>query len=132
MKTIFQILISLIIVISSCSKEEIKIDPNNPLIGTWNYSDYSDNAMIFTRSEKFIENHCYKFNSDGTLLERNIAGWCATPPVSYTDYKGKWTLLNDTLIQLNVTYYDAPRSYKLDIKSLDSNYLKVIDIGNNQ
>jgi hypothetical protein len=131
MKTTFRF-IFLILVFSACTKEENKIDPNNPLVGTWNYSDYSDNSMIFTRSEKFIDNHCYKFNSDGTLIERNIAGWCATPPVSYTDYQGKWAILNDTLIQLNVSYYETIRSYKLDIKSLDSNSLKVIDIGNSK
>jgi hypothetical protein len=130
MKTILQIFIFLIIIAYSCTKEEIKIDQDNLLIGTWNYSDYSDNTLIFTRSAKFIDNHCYQFNSDGTLLERNIAGWCATPPVSYTDYKGKWAILNDTLIQLNVTYFDALRSYKLYIKSIDSNSLRVIDIGN--
>jgi hypothetical protein len=132
MKTIFQIFTFLVIVVSSCTKEEIKIEPNNPLVGTWNYSDYSDNAMIFTRSEKFIDNRCYKFNSDGTMLERNITGWCATPPVSYSDYQGRWAILNDTLIQLNVTYFDGLRSYRLDVKLIDSNSLEVINVGNSR
>jgi hypothetical protein len=132
MKTIFQIFIFLAIILSSCTKEKIKIDPNNLIIGIWNYSDYSNNAMVFTRSEKFIDNICYKFNSDGTLIERNISGWCATPPVSYTDYQGQWAVLNDTLIQLNVTYFDGLRSYKLDVKSVDSNSLKIINIGNSR
>jgi hypothetical protein len=118
--------------ISFCTKDSIKIDPNNLLIGTWDFSDYQDNAMIFTRSQEFINNHCYKFNSDGTFIERNIAGFCATPPVSYTDYHGRWTILNDTLIHLNVNYFDGPRSYKLDIEDVNSNSLKIINIGDSR
>jgi hypothetical protein len=114
----------------SCTKDKIKIDPNNLLIGTWDYAGYQDNSSIFTRSEEFNNNHCYRFNADGTLTERNLSGWCATPPVSYSDYLGSWTVLNDTLISVNVGYWGGTMTYKLDIESVNSNTLKLINIGN--
>ena len=57
------------LIISSCKKDEIKIDPNNLLIGTWNYSDYQDNAMVYIRSGKFIDNRGYKL-----FLRQDSAG----------------------------------------------------------
>ena len=128
MKKLSLIIIFLSSLLYSCIKDRIVIDPNNPLIGIWNYSDYKDNADVYTRSREFSNKHCYKFNSDGTLIERNISGFCATPPVSYSDYSGSWTILCDTIIQINVTYFDGPRSYKLNIESLNANSLKVIQI----
>jgi hypothetical protein len=112
----------------SCSKDEIKIEPDNLLIGIWNYSDYQDNASIFTRSQEFVDNHCYRFNPDGTFLERKNAGWCGTPPISYADYPGTWNVLNDTLIQINVGYWGGSTSYRLDIESISSKSLKVVTI----
>jgi len=122
-KTILAIF-SFLFLCGACSKDDIKIDPDNPLIGVWNYSGFQDNTNIFSRNNEFIDNHCYRFNSDGTLTERKNSGWCGTPPISYADYSGTWTLLNDTLIQINVGYWGGTTRYKLDIEAVDSNSLK--------
>jgi len=105
MKKMYLLLILLISVSWSCSKDEIEIDGNNLLIGLWNYSDYKDNSAVFTRSSEFADNHCYKFNSNGTLVERKNSGWCGTPPISYADYEGTWSLQNDTIITIKVDYW---------------------------
>jgi len=109
----------------SCAKDEIKIDPDNLLIGIWIYSHFQDNTGIYIRNQDFVDNHCYKFNSDGTLIERKNSGWCGTPPITYADYTGSWTVLNDTLIQIKVGYWGGNMAYKLDIESVSSNSLKV-------
>lgn len=124
MKKVFLPIIFLSFLISGCSKENISIDPDNLIIGIWNYSDYQDNTSIFTRNNEFINNHCYQFNSDGTLTERKNSGWCGTPPISYADYSGTWTILNDKLIQINVGYWGGTTSYKLNIEAVDSKSLK--------
>ncbi len=116
--------VSLLIIIVACSKDSIQIDPDNLLIGVWNYSDYSDNSAVYSRSNDFIDAPCYKFNGDGTLTERKNAGWCGTPPISYADYPGTWTILDDTLIQISVGYWGGTINYKLDIEALNSNTLK--------
>jgi hypothetical protein len=128
MKKILLFIISLIPVLFSCTKDEIKIDPDNLLTGIWNYSVYQDNSDVFTRSNEFINDHCYQFNADGTLLERKNSGWCGTPPVSYADYAGTWTLLNDTLINVVVGYWGGTTTYMLDVESVTENSLKVIYI----
>jgi len=115
----------------SCSKDEIKIDPDNLLLGTWNYSEYQNDASVFIRSSEFADNPGYKFSSDGTLVERKNTGWCGTPPVSYGDYTGTWSVLNDTLIEINTTYWGGEISYKLDIQTVNSNTLKVVTIYQN-
>src|SRR5664280_540630 len=126
MKKSYMIFIFLGVLIFSCTKDEIKIDSNNPLIGIWNYSSQETNTLVFTRNQEFSDNYCYRFNVDGTLIERNISGWCATPPVSYTNYQGNWAMQNDTLINVNVTYYDGKRNYKLVIEEVNAYSLKLI------
>ena len=119
------IICTLLFIALGCSKDNIQIDPDNLLIGVWNYSDFNNNDNIYIRSNEFIENHCYKFNSDGTMTEKKNSGWCGTPPISYADYPGTWNIINDTLIQISVGYWGGITKYKLDIQSLDSNVLKV-------
>jgi len=128
MKRISVISILAISIFCSCSKNEISIDPDNLLIGVWNYSEYTDNAMVFKRSQEFKDINCYRFNTDGTLTERKNSGWCGTPPVSYADYQGSWTMLNDTLIRINVGYWGGTMTYKLDVEFLDANSLKVVSL----
>jgi len=128
----FLIFIFICSLISCCSRDEIKIDQDNLLIGIWNYSGQEVNTTVFTRSMEFADKHCYRFNADGTLIERSITGWCATPPVSYTNYTGFWTQVNDTLINVNVAFYDGMRTYKLDIEAVGTNSLKLITISGNE
>lgn len=117
-------IIFIVLLFISCNKEEIKTDPDNPLLGIWNYSNFQDNMWIYTRNLEFIDNHCYEFKNDGTLIERKNSGWCGTPPITYADYPGTWSLLNDTLVQIEVGYWGGTASYKLDIESVDSKFLK--------
>ena len=128
MKIYYILTLVLCSLLLSCTKEEIKIDPDNLLIGTWDYTGYHNNMSIYTRSLDFSDNHCYRFNSDGTLVERNISGWCATPPVSYDNYDGTWTILNDTLIQIHVEYWGGMRDYKMGINSVDRDSLKIEEV----
>lgn len=124
MKKILLTISAIIFLLNACSKDEIITDPDNLLIGVWNYTDFQDNTLIFSRSNEFIDNHCYRFNSDGTLTERKNSGFCGTPPITYADYSGTWSLLNDTLIQINVGFWGGTTRYKLDIDAVDSNSLR--------
>ena len=82
--------------------------------------------MVFTRSLKFTDNHAYKFIDDGTVIERQNAGFCGTPPITYTDNTGTWTIINDNLIRIKVPYWGGTLNYRLEIVSLDETTLKVI------
>jgi hypothetical protein len=126
------LLIVFISLFFSCTKDKIEIDPNNPLIGIWNYSDYNNNVQVYARSREFSDNQGFKFNTDGTLLERKNSGWCGTPPITYSDYPGKWAIINDTLIRLEVGYWGGSMTYNLDIESVNSDSLKVITVSVNE
>jgi hypothetical protein len=128
MKTNLPLILILITFLYSCSKEKIEIDPDNPLIGVWNYSGYTDHAQVFARSKEFSDNPGYQFNADGTLMERKNAGFCGTPPVSYADYQGTWSIINDTLVRIDVGYWGGTTVYNLDIESVDYDFLNVIPV----
>jgi len=123
-KTVF--IFSLLFLISGCSKDKIQIEPDNLLIGIWIYSDFKDNAYMYVRNQDFVDGPCYRFNSDGTMTERKNSGWCGTPPISYADYPGSWSVLNDTMINVTVGYWGGTINYKLDIETLNSELLKTI------
>jgi hypothetical protein len=128
MKKIFLFAMFLCPVLFSCHKDEIRIDPDNLLIGVWNWKRYAENATVYTRQREFTAYPCFKFNDDGTLIERKNAGWCGTPPVSYADYGGTWTILNDTLVSISVGYWGGTTNYRIDIESVSKDSLKVIMI----
>ena len=128
MKKVILLIFLFSFIMGSCSKNDIKIDKDNLLIGTWIYSHSSDETYVYLRALDFTQTNGYRFNLDGTLIERNLAGFCATPPVSYSDNSGSWTILKENLIQVNRTNYDGPKSYKLEIQSVTSHSLKVIQI----
>jgi hypothetical protein len=125
MKKLFLFVLLFSPVLFSCQKDKLVVDPDNPLIGIWNQSDYLEKAIVYTRQTEFSDNPCYKFNADGTLLERKNAGFCGTPPITYSDYDGSWSMLNDTIIQITSGYWGGTMTYKLDIESVSDNTLKV-------
>jgi hypothetical protein len=114
-----------VLTVAACSKDELKIDENNLLVGTWTYSYSSLNGSVYSRSKEFVQAQGYKFSPDGSLVERNIAGWCGTPPVSYSDYEGDWSFLTGNQILINRASYDGTRSYKLQIDLVTKDSLKV-------
>jgi hypothetical protein len=120
------VIISLLFIIGGCSKENMDLNPDNLLIGVWNFSEFRDNTYIYTRSNDFVDGPCYKFNSDGTLTERKNSGFCGTPPISYADYTGSWSMINDTLINVTSGYWGGTMTYMLDIELLNSESLKTI------
>lgn len=124
MKKTSLLIFLLVLLFTSCKKDETNFDPNNKLLGIWNVSEYVGNTTVYKRSAAFVDGYGYEFKSGGTLIERQNAGWCGTPPITYADYSGSWSVINDTLILVNVSYWGGEMSYHLDIESVDANYLK--------
>ena len=121
----FIFLIPVIFLAAACSKDNIRIDPDNLLLGTWTFERSVENTSVFTRSESFKDEHCYTFNSDGSLTERKNSGWCGTPPISYADYSGTWTSINYTIVSINVGYWGGTTSYNLDIEKVSKDLLEI-------
>jgi hypothetical protein len=125
MKRIFLLLLLPSLFLSMCQKDKISIDPENLIIGVWNLSGYHNNSVVYSRQKDFAQIPGYKFKTDGTLTERKNSGWCGTPPVSYADYDGTWSILNDTLLQIKDGYWGGTTNYKIDIESITKDSLKI-------
>ena len=128
MKKIIFPLLSLAVLMASCKKDNTKIDNNNLLLGTWSVSAYDDNTTVYDRSTAFTDNYGYEFKSDGTVVERQNASGCGTPPITFADYTGTWSVINDTLVQIEIGYWGGITSYQLDIESVDDEHLRVSNV----
>jgi hypothetical protein len=112
---------------SSCEKESNNSTNNNSVIlGNWINPSYNDSLIIFDKSSN-LKNNDYgiAFNDNGLLVERKNSGWCATPPIAYSDFNGTWTI-KDSVIQISVDYWGGKADYIWKLVSIDNNKLKII------
>lgn len=123
---ILNAIIFLFLILTSCAKD--LTDPDNLITGIWNYSGSENEVMVFTRNDKFTDNHCYRFSGDGSMLERKNSGFCGTPPIVYADYEGTWSKLTDSLIKVDVGFWGGQTNYQLEIVDVSESTLKVIPI----
>ncbi len=126
MKPFFALIIVLL-VFSACNKTEESIKSNpEALIGNWIVPEYNDSTTTFTRANSLmVDDYGISFQNYGKLLERKNAGWCGTPPITYADYEGNWSG-NDSIININVSYWGGTAKLKWKIISLDNDHLTVI------
>lgn len=112
----------------SCKKDSITdISTNNSaLIGSWINPSYNDSSVIVEKTANLKPNdYGITFKDNGTLIEHKLDGWCATPPVSFSDYNGTW-ILKDSIIQISVDFYGGKAEYKWKLVLVDNLKLKFI------
>ncbi|TXD53475.1 MULTISPECIES: hypothetical protein [unclassified Polaribacter] len=121
MKKIYFLLIA--IIFTSCeNNQEIIINADNLLIGTWVEPFYEEETTTFKRSNDLPSNASgITFKQDGSFIERS-SGWCGTPPLSYTDYIGSFEI-DETLVKIITDSY--PNNYQWRIISVTATTLVV-------
>jgi len=121
------ILFFIIIVFSACEKEKTEpIDMPIGLYAIWIENGYNDDISIFEKSGEFDENkYGFQLISNGKFIERKNSGWCATPPITYENYEGRWSKLSDSLINVETTYWGGTMVFDMEIVSMNQNELKV-------
>lgn len=113
-----------IIILTSCKKTDDQIE--DKLLGSWVLSEVNDSIITYNKVNSLYDNSAgFTFNAGQELIVRDIEGWCATPPVTYSNFEGKWSL-SDSLIYIRTVRYDIFSDSQLKIVSLDRNYLSVI------
>jgi hypothetical protein len=129
MKNYKVLLVFIILAVISCKKEDLKINPDNLILGTWYFNNSDSIFSVYVRSSEIpVDRTGYIFREDGTLTVRDLSGWCATPPVSYSNFEGSWKILNDTLIFVERSYWGGTLSYKLDIEAVNTKTLKLVTV----
>mgnify|MGYP000244680264 CR=1 FL=1 len=111
-----------VVLLSSCQNNEIIIDKDNLLIGTWTEPVYNDEITTYKRSNALPkEAYGISFNSSGDFKERT-SGFCGTPPLTFFNVDGNFQLEN-TLISISTQSY--PSNYALRIILLTEEELVV-------
>jgi hypothetical protein len=110
----------------ACETKELNLAGNeDQMIGSWFNPQYTDSIVRYERSEGLVSNeYSFSFNEDHTFIERKNAGWCGTPPISYADFEGTWTL-NDSVIEISVGFWGGTADYQWKILSLNNEVLKI-------
>ena len=90
----------------SCQADEV-LDSSGfekKILGIWINPIYNGNIMVLEKSSRLEENYGVVFKSTGYFLERKNAGWCGTPPITYSNFVGTWTQQGD-LLEITIGYW---------------------------
>ena len=108
---IIPVLIYGIVLITGCENKGLDLERFDNIIGCWanpvyEYDVYPDAVICYKRVETLPDGSpSIQFLNDGTLIERKNAGWCGTPPITYSDFSGKWKIKNNNDLNINVAYW---------------------------
>lgn len=105
----------------SCEvNEEPTIDTDNLLLGFWTNTTYNaeEETTTFSRVANIPdEKYAISFKADNSFLERT-SGWCGTPPLSFSNVKGNFSL-QENIITINVNSYPSSYAWRI-IKLTDT------------
>ena len=106
----FFALVVLFLAMVGCEKSDVATNNHN-IVGCWINPVYMDNVegkliYHYERSKKLTDNSGgIKFLYDGTLINRANAGWCGTPPITYSNFSGNWQIQENGDIVIDATYW---------------------------
>jgi len=127
MRSICILLTIALLSLMSCTKESIESTvQESKVLGIWENPIYKNDTIIFTKGGAKESNFYYiNFMSDGSIIERKNAGWCGTPPISYSNYNGYWKM-KDSVMQISVEYWGGLSEYRWKLLSVDDGKLSVL------
>lgn len=123
---IFLLILLISFSLISCQKDEnLLVNGNADLVGSWINPQYNDTIVTYDRAQNLVENQFgITFKSDNTLVERQLNGWCGTPPISTADYDGTWTW-NDSIVNIMAEYWCGTVDYTWKVKRLNDQKLVI-------
>lgn len=112
------LLIAFVAFLASCTKDEtVSYNENQLLLGNWSFVKSEEGLETYQRTQTLkSESYGVTFKENNTFIMRT-AGWCGTPPLSYSDIEGSYQT-QDTSIDVKMEYY--PGNFGWEIVSLDS------------
>lgn len=132
MKVTLKVLMSIfVILVLACEKEKPESDnvllkSGQLLVGYWDNPQYEDTVAIYSRANNLDENgYSFYFDSNNIFVERKNAGWCGTPPISYTNFEGTWEQESDSIVNITTGYWGGIVDYQWEILELNQNTLKI-------
>lgn len=118
--------------LSSCQIEVMETQKQRDctFCGAWTYerSELLPNnqyASVYRRTPDLVENqYGFAFNANGELVMRQNSGWCGTPPITTSDYPGKWQQEGNTVF-VQSAYWGGPKNYRFTLLSVNDRELKI-------
>jgi hypothetical protein len=110
----------------ACSQPEELTDSQLKITGFWINQQVDEDLYSYQRADLLKDNdYCFFLGEDGKFIERKNAGFCGTPPVSYADYEGSWTLI-DSVLTISVPYWGGNSTYKWKVVSVDHTNFSIV------
>ena len=125
----FIFLLFSIVLLTSCENDiDLKSDEAELIIGHWISPVYTDTLVQYTRAEGLNENdYGISFNPGNSLVERQNAGWCGTPPISFANYNGTWSKTGD-IIDITVDFWGGKANHKWKVIANDQKTLTIYPV----
>lgn len=125
----YTLLLFSLVGLSSCENDiELKSDETELLIGHWISPVYIDTLVQYTRAEALKENdYGISFNPGNSLVERQNAGWCGTPPISFANYNGTWSKTGN-IIDVCVDFWGGKATHTWKVIAIDPNILTIYPV----
>lgn len=121
MKYLPILLIGLLGLSMACPKNKLK----KSILGSWVHNGYSESSILLSSADSLrIDAPGIQFNKDGTLIKRQNAGWCGTPPITYSNQEGTWKIISDSSIQITYSYWRGEVEEDLWIQPSEKGILK--------
>jgi len=120
------ILVTGIFSMNSCENStNLKSEDFDLLVGFWVSPIYSDTLISYTRAHSLKDDDYGIAIKPGNILtERQNAGWCGTPPISFANYEGTWSK-NENTIDIVVDFWGGKAIHKWRIITLNENQLLI-------
>ena len=124
--TFTMLLITLFFIVSCVEDPQLSASETGPMpVGSWSNISYNEHGMTMEKVDQLKQNtYGYRFLSDGTFIHRANSGFCGTPPIVTSDYKGSW-IKNDQIITIKGTFWGGETAEEWEIISSDNNVLTI-------
>lgn len=121
------IILLFVLCFASCKEKQI-VGPDNLLLGTWvnvGYETQNGVTLVTYQRNSNLDNQNlgYIFYNSGKITDRSVVGRCGTPPLSYSDFEGRWIFENNIVTISVVDWLKQLRTNRYSIESLDNKIL---------
>lgn len=117
---------AILFIFLSCNKtdEVLSFNEQKPWLGSW-IIEGGDSIETYTKIESLgADQMGFSFLESGKFVERKIEGWCGTPPVTFVDFDGNWSL-TDSVLTIHVGHTGGYADYRFKIVSATKDRLTV-------
>ncbi|MEM7087011.1 MAG: hypothetical protein AAF489_12555 [Bacteroidota bacterium] len=122
----FSYLLILLILPVTGAFNAVESDKKETLIKKWVFVDSNDQGILYKSHAQLKEDKGgMEFMRDGTMVVRQNAGWCGTPPITYANFPGTWTASSKKEVALEYEYWGGTIKSTMTIVKLDKNELLV-------